>query len=52
MPPLYAIPDAIDITKGPGNASRELSFFQANHSEVFEQELARVAPHYGDKTSI
>ena len=53
VPPRYAIPDAIKITKGgPGNASRELGLLRANHSEVFEQELARVAARYGDKKSI
>ena len=45
-PPRYAIPDVIEIVKGPGSLARELSRLRAQYPELFEKELDRVRRHY------
>ena len=42
VPPRYAIPDVIELVKGPGSLSRELSRLGAQYPDVFEKERDRV----------
>ena len=49
LPPRYAIPDVIEIVKGPGYASQELSRLRDRYPEVFAKELDRVRERSRDK---
>ena len=42
VPPRYAIPDVIEMVKGPGNLSQELNRLRERYPEVFEKELDRL----------
>ena len=42
VPPRYAIPDVIEIVKGPGSLSRELSRLRAQYPKIFAKEIDRV----------
>ena len=47
VPPRYAIPDVIEIVKGPRYLSQELSRLRERYPEVFAKELDRVRERYG-----
>jgi len=49
VPPRYAVPDVIELVKGPGSLSRELSRLRAQYPEVFAKEVDRVRGRYGDR---
>ena len=46
VPPRYAIPDVIEMVKGPGNLSLQLNRLRERYPEVFEKELERVRGCY------
>jgi len=48
VPPRYAIPDVVEMIKGPGSLSLQLSRLQERYPEVFEKERCRVRERYGD----
>ena len=48
-PPRYAIPDVIEMVKGPGSLSRELNRLRERYPEVFEKELDRLRKRNEDK---
>ena len=45
-PPRYAIPDVIEMVKGPVNLSQELNRLRERYPEVFEKELDRLRELY------
>ncbi len=47
LPPRYAIPDVIEIVKGPRYLSQELSRLRERYPEVFAKELDRVRERHG-----
>ena len=47
VPPRYAIPDVIEIVKGPRYLSQELSRLRERYPEVFAKELDRVRERHG-----
>ena len=49
VPPRHAIPDVIEIVKGPGYASQELSRLRDRYPEVFAKEFDRVRERCRDK---
>ena len=49
VPPRYAIPDVIEIVKGPGSLSRELNRLRERYPEVFEKELDRIRKRNEDR---
>ena len=49
VPARYAIPDAVEMIKGPGSSSREFSRLRAQYPEVFAKERGRVQKCDGAK---
>ena len=45
-PPRYAIPDVIEMVKGPATVSQELNRLRERYPEVFEKEIDRVRKLY------
>ena len=45
-PPRYAIPDTIEMVKGPVNLSQELNRLRERYPDVFEKELDRLRKLY------
>ena len=48
-PPRYAIPDVIEMVKGPVNLSQELNRLRERYPEVFEKELDRLRKRNEDR---
>ena len=48
-PPRYAIPDVIEMAKGPGSLARELSRLRAQYPELLQKELDRLRELYEDR---
>ena len=48
VPPRYAIPDVIEMVKGPPNPARELTRLRERYPEVFAKERDRLRERQGD----